>query len=108
MTAHKFYSVYVVTNKKRGTLYIGFSGMLPARIYQHKNKVIDGFTSKYNLSRLVYYESYDDPLTAIHREKQLKKWKRSWKIHLIEKYNPEWKELYSDGDILSMPIEINY
>lgn len=105
MKAHKFYSVYFVTNRKRGTLYIGFSGKLPARIYQHKNKVFKGFTSKYNLSRLVYYESYADPQTAIQREKQLKKWNRAWKIRLIEKRNPEWKELYVDGEILPLPNE---
>ena len=85
-----------MTNRKNGTLYIGVSGDLVKRCYEHKNGLVDGFTKKYNLHKLVYYEAHDDPTEAIIREKQMKKWYRSWKIELIEKHNPAWKDLYSE------------
>lgn len=92
----QFY-VYIMANKKRGVIYIGFSGDLIGRVWQHKNKVDpNSFTARYNLKKLVYYEIYGDPATALQREKQLKKWKRQWKIELIEQDNPNWNDLYDD------------
>ena len=93
---NKTYFVYIITNKRNGTLYIGFSSGLRGRIYQHKNKMVDGFSKEHGLDRLVYYESTEDVNAAIAREKQLKKWKRQWKINAIEKFNPEWRDLYDD------------
>jgi putative endonuclease len=86
--------VYIVTNRPDGTLYIGVTSDLIKRIYEHKNKLVDGFTSKYNLKILVYYEVLDTMEEAIKREKQLKNWQRSWKIELIKKQNPNWDDLY--------------
>jgi len=88
------YSVYIITNRKNGTLYIGFTAGLKMRVYQHKNKLIDGFSKEHSLDKLVYYESTENVNAAIAREKQLKKWKRQWKINAIEKFNPNWKDLY--------------
>jgi putative endonuclease len=87
-------AVYILTNKKDGTLYIGVTSDLVKRIHEHKNHVISGFTDKYNLRSLVYFEMHNDMVSAITREKQLKKWNRQWKIELIEKQNPVWKDLY--------------
>lgn len=92
----KNYYVYILASKRNGTLYIGITSNLPGRVYQHKTKKIKGFTEKYNVDKLVYYEQGEDPYNAIAREKQLKKWKRQWKIELIEKENPNWKDLYDD------------
>ena len=92
----KAYYVYIMTNKKDGTLYIGVSNDLVRRVYEHKNGFVDGFTKKYRLHHLVYYEAYNVSTEAILREKQMKKWYRRWKIELIEKINPEWKDLYSE------------
>lgn len=89
----KSYFVYILASKKNGTLYIGVTSDLKKRIYEHKNKIIDGFTKKYNVDRLVYYEQTDDVESAITREKQMKEWKREWKINLIKKDNPEWDDL---------------
>ncbi|MFC1898331.1 GIY-YIG nuclease family protein [Candidatus Cloacimonadota bacterium] len=89
----KSYYVYIVTNKRNGTLYIGVTSDLLRRINEHKNKLVPGFTSKYNLTKLVYYEEADDVTIAIKREKQMKKWNRKWKIELIEKENLEWNDL---------------
>ena len=88
------YYIYILANKKNGTLYIGITSNLVKRAYEHKNNIIDGFTKKYNIHKLVYYEITDDIESAIRREKQLKKWNRKWKINLIEKNNPEWIDLY--------------
>ncbi|MCS6956223.1 MAG: GIY-YIG nuclease family protein [Patescibacteria group bacterium] len=88
------YFIYILTNKKNGVLYIGITNDLKRRIYEHKNKLVDGFTKKYNLKILVYYELYQDVNLAIIREKRLKKWNRAWKINLIKEKNPEWKDLY--------------
>ena len=90
------YYVYILASKKNGTLYIGITDDLPGRAYEHKNDMVDGFTKKYKVHRLVYYEGHEDVKQAILREKQLKKWKRQWKIRLIEKENPEWRDLYED------------
>lgn len=89
----QFY-VYILTNKKNGTLYVGVTNNITRRIYEHKSKKIAGFTQKYNLKRLVYFEQTNDAYTAISREKQLKKWKRQWKIELINSINPNWDDLY--------------
>jgi putative endonuclease len=88
------YYVYILASKKNGTLYIGMTNDLRRRVYEHKNHLIDGFTKKYNVDRLVYFKMTNDPQNAIIREKRLKKWKRQWKIDLIEQMNPEWKDLY--------------
>ncbi|MBU3005772.1 GIY-YIG nuclease family protein [Paraglaciecola arctica] len=87
-------AVYILTNKKYGTLYIGVTSALVKRIWQHKNNIVEGFTAKYQLHNLVYFEIHTDMYTAISREKQLKKWRRSWKIDLIEKENINWNDLY--------------
>jgi len=91
----QFY-VYIMSNHKNGTLYIGVTSNLPARVFEHKSELIEGFTKKYHLHNLVYYEVYEDVRSAITREKQLKKWKRNWKINLIKKMNPQWRDLYPD------------
>ena len=103
MQSEKTFSVYLLASKRKGTLYTGFTSDLPGRVYQHKTKTIRGFTTRYNVKQLVYYEQFADAHTAIQREKQLKKWNRAWKIRLIEKHNPEWKDLYDDGEILLLP-----
>ncbi len=90
------YYVYIITNKKNTVLYIGVTNNLIRRIFEHKNGVIEGFTHKYNVNKLVYYEMVNDINSAIVREKQLKNWKREWKVELIEKSNMEWLDLY-DG-----------
>jgi len=90
------YYVYKMTNGKNGTLYIGITNNLVKRIYEHKNEFADSFTKKHQIKRLVYFETTEDIITAIKREKRLKNWKRDWKIHLIEKHNPEWKDLYPE------------
>lgn len=92
---HQYY-VYILANKKNGTLYIGISNDLERRIAEHKNKQVDGFTKKYSLDQLVYFETYQYINDAILREKRLKKWKRQWKIDLIEEDNSEWNDLASD------------
>lgn len=93
---HKQFFVYILTNKKGGVLYTGVTSDLPKRIHEHRHKTIEGFTKRYNLARLVHYEAFDDAENAIHREKCIKEWKRLWKIELIEKSNPEWRDLYED------------
>ena len=90
------YFVYILASKRNGTLYIGVSSDLIKRVYEHKNNLVDGFTKKYNVHDLVYYEQTEDVESAISREKQLKNWKRKWKLELIEKLNPIWKDLYPE------------
>ena len=87
------YYVYILSNRRDGVLYVGVTNNLHRRMYEHKNKLIKGFTKRYNLDKLVYYDHTTDISLAITREKQLKQWKREWKIALIEKNNPEWKDL---------------
>lgn len=89
----KQYYVYIVTNKYNTVFYIGVTGNLQRRIYEHKRKSKDGFTSKYNLHKLIYAEMFSKPIEAIEREKQLKNWHREWKINLIKTSNPSFKEL---------------
>ena len=86
---------YIITNRKHGTLYIGVTSDLTKRIYAHKQKLVDGFSKRFALDKLVYFESYDTIVAAIKREKQLKGWKRLWKIVLIEKENTDWGDLYA-------------
>ncbi|MDH3892298.1 MAG: GIY-YIG nuclease family protein [candidate division Zixibacteria bacterium] len=88
------YYVYIVASDRHGTLYTGITGDLVGRIYQHKSGSVEGFTKKYKVHRLVYYETHDDVYAAITREKQIKKWRRAWKIRMIEKENPNWEDLY--------------
>jgi putative endonuclease len=90
------YYVYLLASQKDGTLYVGVTRDLVRRVYEHKEKIIPGFTSRYGVDRLVWFECYDDPTSAITREKELKKWRRAWKIELIESTNPDWRDLYSD------------
>ncbi|MBX4204909.1 MAG: GIY-YIG nuclease family protein [Candidatus Doudnabacteria bacterium] len=92
----KSYFVYILASDKNGTLYIGVTGDLIRRVHQHKQKLVKGFTQKYNVDRLVYFEETSEVESAILREKQLKKWNRKWKLALIEKSNPTWKDLYTD------------
>ncbi|MBA4320226.1 MAG: GIY-YIG nuclease [Flavobacterium sp.] len=88
------YYVYILASKRNGTLYIGVTSDLKKRIFEHKNDLIEGFTKKYKVHHLVYYEQTTDVRSAIEREKRLKKWKRKWKLALIEKMNPNWEDLY--------------
>jgi len=88
-------AVYIMSNKKEGTLYIGVTSNLVKRVYEHKNSFVEGFTSKYYLKKLVYFELHETMEEAIKREKQLKKWNRQWKIELIEDKNSNWNDLYS-------------
>ncbi len=89
----KTYAVYILTNYNETTFYIGVTSNLQKRIWEHKNKVIEGFTKKYNVNKLVYYELTEDAESAINREKQLKRWHRQWKINLIKNANPNFKDL---------------
>lgn len=86
--------VYILSNKRNGTLYIGVTNNLIRRVYEHRNSLLEGFTKKYNIHALVYYEIYSSIIEAIQREKQLKKFSREKKIQLIEKENEEWNDLY--------------
>ena len=90
----KQYYVYILASKKNGVLYIGITSGLVKRVYEHKNNLIIGFTKKYHVHKLVYYEEINDVYTAITREKQIKKWNRAWKVQLIEKNNSDWGDLY--------------
>ena len=92
----KTYYVYILASKRNGTLYIGMTNNLIHRVYQHKGDLVEGFTKEHGVHMLVYYEQTDSVHSAIMREKQLKKWNRQWKIQLIEKQNPEWRDLYDD------------
>ena len=88
--------VYLLASRKNGTLYTGVTSDLIKRVWQHKNDVVDGFSKKYNIHLLVWYEVHDEIGSAIVREKQIKEWKRLWKLELIERSNPTWKDLYSE------------
>jgi len=92
----KNYYVYILASKRNGTLYIGVTSDLSKRIFEHKNNLVDGFTKKYSVHNLVYYEETININSAIKREKRLKKWNRKWKIELIEKLNPNWDDLYKN------------
>jgi putative endonuclease len=94
MSEAKQYYVYILASKIGGTLYIGVTNNLIRRVYEHREKLVDGFTKQYGVARLVYYEVHSDVEAAITREKQLKKWNRGWKVRLIEESNPNWDDLY--------------
>jgi len=88
--------VYMLASRPYGTLYIGVTSELIKRVWQHKEAAVQGFTKHYNIKRLVWYETHSDITAAITREKQLKRWKRDWKVNLIKSFNPAWRDLYSD------------
>ena len=88
------YIVYILSNRKRGTLYVGLTRDLHRRVWEHKEG-LSSFTRRYGVHRLVYYEVYEDANAALRREQQLKRWRRSWKVELIEQSNPEWEDLFS-------------
>jgi putative endonuclease len=85
-----------MASKRNGTLYTGITSNLIQRVWQHKNKIAEGFTGKYEVKNLVFYEIHDNSESAIIREKRIKKWRRAWKLELIEKMNPKWKDLYEE------------
>ncbi len=93
MNTNQYY-VYIMASKKNGTLYIGVTNNIVRRVYEHRNGLIEGFTNKYGVKILVYYEVHSEINEALIREKQLKKWNRQWKIDLIEKENKDWQDLY--------------
>ena len=88
--------VYILASKRNGTLYVGVTSDLIKRIYEHRQNLVEGFTNKYNVHELVYYEVHSDIEAAILREKQIKKWNRRWKLRLIEEMNSEWRDLYQE------------
>jgi putative endonuclease len=90
----RYYYVYIPARRIGGTLYIGVTNDLIRRVGEHKLKLVEGFTEKHDVAKLVYFEQFDDPENAIKREKRLKKWNRAWKIRLIEEHNPNWEDLY--------------
>ena len=90
----KQYYVYILASKRNGTLYIGVTNDIIKRVYEHKNDLVKGFTNKYKVHKLVYFEATENVESAINREKQLKKWNRDWKLELIESVNPDWIDLY--------------
>jgi putative endonuclease len=87
-------AVYILASKRNGTLYVGVTSDLTARVWQHRNDIVEGFTKKYGVHMLVYFELHDDMTSAIVREKRLKKWNRAWKLRLIEEKNPDWNDLF--------------
>lgn len=94
MTAGKVFFVYLLASGVRGTLYVGVTSGLMKRIWEHKTKAVPGFTARYGVDRLVWYERHENAESAIRREKQIKEWKRDWKFNLIERDNPHWLDLY--------------
>ena len=94
MSAQRQYYVYILASQRNGTLYTGITGDLMRRVHEHKSDVREGFTSQYGVHMLVWCEAYDDVRDAITREKRIKKWRRKWKLELIEKHNPRWLDLY--------------
>ena len=96
MTRERIPCVYILGSTPRGTLYIGVTSHLQQRIWQHKHDLVEGFTRKYRVHTLVWYEVHDTMESAIRREKAMKAWKRLWKLRLIENTNPDWRDLYPD------------
>ena len=88
--------VYIMTNKRNGTLYTGVTSNLAQRVWQHKNNLVEGFTKRYRTHTLVWYETHDTMSDAIVREKRVKEWKRAWKLEMISVFNPGWRDLYDD------------
>ncbi|AUC81522.1 GIY-YIG nuclease family protein [Lacinutrix sp. Bg11-31] len=96
-TQHQYY-LYILSNKFNGTLYIGVTNNLERRLFEHKNKLVEGFSKRYDLKKLIYFETFQYVNDAIKREKNMKKWKRDWKIKLIQEDNPNWSDLAEDWD----------
>ena len=96
MARYEFIAVYIMANKRNGTLYLGVTSDLPQRAQQHRDGLIEGFSRKYGCKLLVWYEQHQQMHTAITREKRMKKWARRWKLRVIEEMNPEWRDLYED------------
>jgi putative endonuclease len=92
----KQYYIYILANRRNGALYTGITSNLIKRVWEHKEKAVDGFTKKYKIDKLVYFEQYQDSINAISREKRIKKYPRKWKLNLIEQKNPHWKDLYKE------------
>jgi putative endonuclease len=101
---HTYY-VYILATKKDGVLYTGMTNDLERRMHEHRSESIQGFTQRYHIKRLVYYETFETPYDAICREKAIKKWYRNWKIELIKENNPKWMDLFVDGNVLSYPVD---
>jgi putative endonuclease len=104
----KLYCVYILASARNGTLYIGVTSDLARRVWEHREGLVAGFTKKYGVKMLVHYEAYEDVNRAIWRETRLKKWKRSWKLGLIEETNPEWRDLYGElleGKFSPAPVQ---
>ncbi len=96
MSRFEFIAVYIMASKRNGTLYLGVTGNLPQRAHQHREGLIEGFSQKYGCKHLVWFEQHQEMTAAIAREKDIKKWRRAWKLALIEKANPQWRDLYDD------------
>ena len=92
----KVFHVYILASRPRGVLYVGMTSELPDRAWEHRERVLDGFTKRYWVNRLVYFERHDEADAAARRERALKRWRRDWKIELIEKHNPTWRDLLAD------------
>lgn len=92
----KTYFVYIMASKPKGATYIGVTSDLNRRVYEHRQGLIGGYTKRFHIKKLVYYETYNEVILAIEREKKLKKWRRNWKLALIEAHNPQWNDLYLD------------
>jgi putative endonuclease len=101
----KFPCVYILASQRNGTLYVGVTSDLVKRVWEHKNEMVEGFTKQYGVHMLVWYEPHDTMESAIQREKCIKKWNRSWKLALVEKSNPSWKDLFDD--LISLNIGSN-
>jgi putative endonuclease len=95
-TMERQFYVYILASKRNGTLYTGVTSDLIQRVWQHEQDLVEGFTKKYRVKKLVYYEVHDNAESAITREKQIKKWRRKWKLRLIEEKNPQWTDLYDE------------
>ena len=95
----KNFYVYIMCSGKNGTLYIGVTSDLNRRAYEHKNKLFPGFTAKYSITMLIYFEIFESSIEAIKREKQIKNWPRIWKLQLIEKHNPLWRDLFDKNNM---------
>ena len=105
MKEEKRPSVYIITNRFHGVLYIGVTSDLWQRIWEHKNGRFDGFSKKYGLGLLVWYEGHHSMPSAIHREKRLKKWARDWKLQLVDEFNPSWRDLHEEIDLDTRTVE---
>ena len=92
----KNYYVYILSSEQNGTIYTGVTSDIVKRVYEHRNGVVEGFTKKYGVHNLVWFETHNSAVTAINRERQIKKWKRAWKLNLIEEQNPQWTDLYEN------------